>query len=56
MSVFKRRFDVDSAMIVAGEPMDIPEGRWIDLRLQMPEDSAWNTRMREMGQAAEGEQ
>ncbi|WP_338494312.1 pyocin knob domain-containing protein [Erwinia aphidicola] len=56
VSVFKRRFDVDSAMIVAGEPMDIPEGRWIDLRLQMPEDSAWNTRMREMEQAAEGEE
>ncbi|MBD8168625.1 phage tail fiber protein [Erwinia persicina] len=56
VSVFKRRFDVDSAMIVAGEPMDIPEGRWIDLRLQMPEDSAWNTHMREMEQAAEGEE
>lgn len=56
VSVFKRRFDVDSAMIVAGEPMDIPEGRWIDLRLQMPEDSAWNTRMREMSQAAESEE
>lgn len=54
VSVFKRRFDVDSAMIVAGEPIDIPEGRWIDLRLQMPENSAWNTRMREMEQAAEG--
>jgi len=56
VSVFKRRFDVDSAMIVAGEPMDIPEGRWIDLRLQMSEDSAWNTRMREMSQAAEVEE
>lgn len=56
VSVFKRRFDVDSAMIVAGEPMDIPEGRWIDLRLQMPEDSAWNTRMREMDQAAKSEE
>lgn len=54
VSVFKRRFDVDSAMIVAGEPMDIPERRWIDLRLQMPEDSAWNTRMREMEKSAEG--
>ena len=32
----KRRFDPDSAMVVAGEPMDIPEGRWIDLRLSMP--------------------
>ncbi len=42
VSTFKRRFDVDSAMIVAGEPMDIPDGRWIDLRLDMPEDSIWN--------------
>lgn len=34
--VSKRRFDIDTAAIVAGEPMDIPEGRWIDLRLAMP--------------------
>lgn len=34
--VSKRRFDIDTAAIVAGEPMDIPEGRWIDLRLEMP--------------------
>lgn len=45
--VFKRRFDIDSAMIVAGEPMDIPSGRWIDLRLEMPENSAWNQRHKE---------
>ncbi|MHA7845409.1 pyocin knob domain-containing protein [Serratia sp. D1N4] len=32
----KRRFDPENAMVVAGEPMDIPEGRWIDLRLSMP--------------------
>ncbi|CAI1514163.1 Uncharacterised protein [Serratia fonticola] len=34
--VSKRCFDIDTAAIVAGEPMDIPEGRWIDLRLEMP--------------------
>lgn len=34
--VSKRRFDIDTAAIVAGEPMDIPAGRWIDLRLEMP--------------------
>lgn len=39
VSVFNRKFDVDSAMVVAGEAMDIPEGRWIDLRLEMPEKS-----------------
>lgn len=44
--VFKRRFDIDSAMIVAGEPMDIPRGRWIDLRLDMPENSVWNQRQK----------
>lgn len=47
VSTFKRRFDVDSAMIVAGEPMDIPDGRWIDLRLDMPDDSIWNRKQAE---------
>lgn len=46
VSVFKRRFDIDTAMIVAGEPMDIPEGRWIDLRLEMPADSIYNQQMK----------
>lgn len=42
LSVFKRRFDIDTAMVVAGEPMDIPDGRWLDLRLDMPADSVYN--------------
>lgn len=44
VSVFRRRFDVETAMITAGDPMDIPGGRWIDLRLQMPADSLYNTK------------
>ncbi|MEM5491264.1 phage tail protein [Enterobacter cloacae] len=48
VSVFRRRFDVETAMIIAGDPMDIPEGRWIDLRLDMPEDSIWNRRQKEV--------
>ncbi|MEN4211677.1 prophage tail fiber N-terminal domain-containing protein [Serratia marcescens] len=36
VKVSKRRFDIDTAAIVAGAPMDIPAGRWIDLRLEMP--------------------
>ncbi|MET6200672.1 phage tail protein [Enterobacter cloacae] len=48
VSVFRRRFDVETAMIIAGDPMDIPEGRWIDLRLEMPEDSIWNRRQKEV--------
>lgn len=47
VSVAKRKFDVDTAMVVAGEPMDIPAGRWVDLRLVMPEDSAWNIRQKD---------
>ncbi|CAI2538090.1 prophage tail fiber N-terminal domain-containing protein [Serratia liquefaciens] len=35
VKVSKRRFDIDTAAIVAGDPMDIPNGRWIDLRLEM---------------------
>ncbi|WP_448088801.1 phage tail fiber protein [Enterobacter mori] len=44
VSVFRRRFDVKTAMIIAGDPMDIPDGRWIDLRLEMPADSLYNTK------------
>ncbi|WP_432465957.1 hypothetical protein ACNZ3Z_07780 [Enterobacter kobei] len=50
VSVFRRRFDVETAMVVAGDPMDIPEGRWIDLRLQMPDGSAFNQRMSQVQQ------
>ncbi|MEB7116906.1 phage tail protein [Enterobacter cloacae] len=46
VSVFRRSFDVETAMITAGDPMDIPGGRWIDLRLQMPADSLYNTKTR----------
>jgi hypothetical protein len=37
VKVSKRRFDTDTATIFAGDPMDIPDDRWVDLRLQMPE-------------------
>ena len=37
VTVSQRRFDIDSAMIVAGAPMDIPVERWIDFRLEMPD-------------------
>lgn len=51
--VSSRRFDINTAIIIANEPMDIPSGRWIDLRLEMPEDSVWKTRLRKMEQSAE---
>jgi len=51
ISVFKRRFDIDTAMIFAGDPMDIPAGRWVDLRLEMPEGSIYNQK-RKVAEAA----
>lgn len=42
VKVNKKKFDMDTASVVAGDPMDIPEGRWIDLRLDMPADSIYN--------------
>lgn len=34
---FSKCIDPDTGDVVADQPMDIPEGRWIDLRLSMPE-------------------
>jgi hypothetical protein len=34
---FSKRIDSETGDVVADQPMDIPEGRWIDLRLSMPE-------------------
>jgi len=51
ISVFKRRFDIDTTMIFAGDPMDIPAGRWVDLRLEMPEGSIYNQK-RKVAEAA----
>ncbi|HEK2625261.1 TPA: hypothetical protein SMT38_001069 [Proteus mirabilis] len=31
-----------------GDPIDIPDGRFISVRVQMPEQSIYNVRMREM--------
>ena len=36
-----------------GEPADIPDGRWVDLRIQMPEDSLWNRKQMAIREAME---
>ncbi|MEB2418297.1 phage tail protein [Citrobacter sp. R-1.5.2] len=36
-----------------GEPVDIPAGRWVDLRVEMPADSIFNQRQEEMRIAME---
>ncbi|HFN3771069.1 phage tail protein [Enterobacter hormaechei] len=46
--LFKRKYMLgDDGEIVKtkGEPMDVPANSWIDVRLDMPDDSAFNQRM-----------
>ncbi|HDX6161365.1 TPA: phage tail protein, partial [Acinetobacter baumannii] len=35
IKTFKRKFDIETAAIIAdlSNPLEIPEGRWIDIRL-----------------------
>ncbi|QHP76163.1 hypothetical protein EKQ45_09415 [Proteus vulgaris] len=39
-----------------GDPIDIPDGRFISVRVQMPEGSIYNVRMREMEEAQKEEE
>ena len=39
-----------------GDPIDIPAGRFISVRVQMPEQSIYNVRMREMEEAQKAEE
>lgn len=39
-----------------GDPIDIPDGRFISVRVQMPEQSIYNVRMREMEKAQKAEE
>ncbi|HGN1386711.1 TPA: hypothetical protein ACKRRO_001540 [Proteus mirabilis] len=39
-----------------GDPIDIPDGRFISVRVQMPEQSIYNVRMREMEEAQKSEE
>ncbi|MDM9024675.1 hypothetical protein [Proteus mirabilis] len=39
-----------------GDPIDIPDGRFISVRVQMPDQSIYNVRMREMEEAQKAEE
>ena len=39
--------------VLDGEPVDIPAGRWVDVRVQMPEDCIWNQKQQAMQEAME---
>ncbi|MNI75034.1 hypothetical protein D3C73_1311570 [compost metagenome] len=46
IKTYKRKFDIELAAVVADHenPMDIPEGRWIDIRLyEVPEEPVSDT-------------
>ncbi|MDV1744563.1 phage tail fiber protein [Citrobacter freundii] len=39
--------------VADGDPVDIPTGRWIDLRVEMPQNSIWNQKQKDMLEAME---
>ncbi|HEM7947884.1 TPA: hypothetical protein U2L40_001459 [Citrobacter koseri] len=47
INTYTRKFDYETAMIVAGEAIDIPADRWIDLRVEMSVDSIWNLKQKD---------
>jgi hypothetical protein len=52
--LFKRKYmlsDEGEIIKTKGEPMDIPANSWIDVRLDMPEDSLFNQQMRQVFQS-----
>ncbi|ENO0837480.1 phage tail protein [Enterobacter hormaechei subsp. steigerwaltii] len=53
--LFKRKYilsDEGEVIKTKGEPIDVPANSWIDVRLDMPEDSIWNKRQKESSEAA----
>lgn len=56
--LFKRKYmlgDDGEIIKTKGEPMDVPANSWIDVRLEMPENSVWNQRQKAAVDAAENE-
>ena len=46
--LFKRKYKLNEEGEIVktkGEPIDVPSNSWIDVRLDMPDNSIWNTRV-----------
>lgn len=43
---FKPKLDFDTGGIKAGDAIDIPIGRWVDVRVSMPDDSIYNQKQK----------
>jgi len=53
--LYKRKYilsDEGEIIKTKGEPMDVPVNSWIDVRLDMPENSAWNQRQKQSSEVA----
>ncbi|PJG36974.1 hypothetical protein [Enterobacter hormaechei] len=53
--LFKRKYilsEEGEIVKTKGAPIDVPANSWIDVRLDMPEDSIWNKRQKESSEAA----
>ncbi|EPA0062632.1 phage tail protein, partial [Enterobacter cloacae] len=56
--LFKRKYmlnDEGEIVKTKGAAMDVPSNSWIDVRLDMPENSVWNQRQKAAVDAAENE-
>jgi len=56
--LYKRKYilsDEGEIIKTKGEPMDVPANSWIDVRLDMPENSVWNQRQEAALEAAANE-
>ncbi|MDK9888650.1 hypothetical protein NVS08_24215 [Enterobacter kobei] len=56
--LFKRKYilsEEGEIVKTKGAPIDVPANSWIDVRLDMPENSVWNQRQEEALEAAENE-
>lgn len=45
---FKPKLDLETGGIKAGDAIDIPIGRWVDVRVSMPDDSIYNQKQKEL--------
>ncbi|MEN4395796.1 phage tail protein [Enterobacter cloacae] len=53
--LFKRKYilsEEGEIVKTKGQPIDVPANSWIDVRLDMPESSAWNQRQKEAAEPA----
>ncbi|MEG6112973.1 phage tail protein, partial [Enterobacter hormaechei] len=56
--LFKRKYmlnDEGEIVKTKGAAMDVPSNSWIDVRLDMPENSVWNQRQKAAMEAADNE-